>query len=222
MAAAEGGKGEQPFDNADVPSWVPGLPGIDPGTIHFTYAKDSLEILLLILLGVIYKRRVTDKRRQLPAPGPRRDFQTPAFSCCDHLGTFLYSFILQQVRMGDTYELAGVVWFWAPTLVFIASRIIANLMGLVPGMIAGLPTTSMFFFQGLFYFRWRRELRRKIAEDAEEDQCFSDFLLYSCCAPCLATQEAVEVDSLTGEAVGCFNLEILSVFCDIDMGQDVA
>eukprot|EP00439_Symbiodinium_sp_Y106_P055912 s2928_g7.t2 len=67
-----------------------------------------------------------------------------------------------------------------PTLVFIASRIIANLMGLVPGMIAGLPTTSMFFFQGLFYFRWRRELRRKIAEDAEEDQCFSDFLLYSC------------------------------------------
>ena len=29
----------QSKDNADVPSWVPGLPGIDPGTIHFTYAK---------------------------------------------------------------------------------------------------------------------------------------------------------------------------------------
>ena len=26
-------------DNADIPSWIPGCPGIDQGTIYFTYAK---------------------------------------------------------------------------------------------------------------------------------------------------------------------------------------
>ena len=27
-------------DNANIPSWVPGMPGIDKGTILFTYAKE--------------------------------------------------------------------------------------------------------------------------------------------------------------------------------------
>ena len=38
-------------DNSEIPSWIPGYPGIDQGTIHFTYGKDLLEVLLLLILG---------------------------------------------------------------------------------------------------------------------------------------------------------------------------
>eukprot|EP00435_Cladocopium_sp_Y103_P040147 s1410_g10.t2 len=175
------------FDNANIPSWIPGYPGIDQGTIYFTYAKDLCEVVLLLLFGWFYKRRITSKRPALPMNNAE-DFRAGVFSCTERPCNCLWAFFMQQVRMGDTFEASGVTSFWAPTAVFVTSRIIANLMGLVPGMPAGLPTTSMFFFQAIFYARWRNALRRELS--LQRNDC-GDFCLYSLCAPCLAAQELV-------------------------------
>mmetsp|Transcript_53821 Transcript_53821/g.117773 ORF Transcript_53821/g.117773 Transcript_53821/m.117773 type:complete len:225 (+) Transcript_53821:22-696(+) len=202
------GKTLEPFDNADIPSWIPGCPGIDQGTIYFTYAKDLCEVVLLLLFGWFYKRRITSKRPALPMNDGAEDFRTGVFSCCmqERGCNCFWAFFMQQVRMGDTFQASGVTSFWAPTAVFVASRIIANLMGLVPGMPAGLPTTSMFFFQAVFYARWRNALRRELS--LPRNDC-GDFCLYSLCAPCLAAQEANEIDRLSGVYVGCFKIEIV-------------
>ncbi|CAK9110175.1 unnamed protein product, partial [Durusdinium trenchii] len=182
---ASGDRPERVFDNSDIPSWIPGYPGIDKGTIHFTYAKDTIEVILLLVLGWFYKKRIVSKRPALPAPTGAEDFSKGPFSCCDNLCYFLWALFLQQIRMGDTFQATGATSFWAPTVVFIASRIIANLMGLVAGMPAGLPTFSMLFFQGVFFARWRNALRRELG--FQPNDC-TDYCLYSLCAPCLATQ----------------------------------
>eukprot|EP00438_Fugacium_kawagutii_P005914 Skav229264 [mRNA] locus=scaffold952:140092:145481:- [translate_table: standard] len=95
---------EQPFDNADIPSWIPGVPGIDKGTIHFTYKKDAIEVILLLLFGWFYKRHITSKRPALPVANEADDFKTGAFSCAERPCNCLWAFFFQQVRMGDTFE----------------------------------------------------------------------------------------------------------------------
>ena len=207
VASATDEKPERPFDNSDIPSWIPGYPGIDKGTIHFTYAKDAAEVAILLLVGWIYKRTISSKRPAIPLLNDgAEDFRTGAFSCCDRPCNCGWAFLCQQIRMGDTYEASGVTSFWAPSAVFIASRIIANLMGLVPGMPGGLPTFSMFFFQAFFYARWRRALRQQLSFQQNQ---LGDYCLYSLCAPCLAAQEATEVDSLSRVYVGCFELQLV-------------
>eukprot|EP00913_Durusdinium_trenchii_P027694 g25969.t2 len=72
---------ERSKDNSDIPSWIPGYPGIDKGTIHFTYAKDTIEVILLLVLGWFYKKRIVSKRPALPAPTGAEDFSKGPFSC---------------------------------------------------------------------------------------------------------------------------------------------
>lgn len=72
-------------------------------------------------------------------------------------------------------------------------------------MPAGLPTFSMLFFQALFYASWRQRLRQRLK--FRPDAC--DVCLYALCAPCLAAQEAQEVDQLSGVRVACCELEIV-------------
>lgn len=64
-------------------------------------------------------------------------------------------------------------------------------------------------FQACFYAKWRRDLRVRFSL-VSAASCTEDYLLYACCAPCLSTQEAREVDMANGVRVrGCASLEIV-------------
>mmetsp|Transcript_67480 Transcript_67480/g.161932 ORF Transcript_67480/g.161932 Transcript_67480/m.161932 type:complete len:255 (+) Transcript_67480:49-813(+) len=202
------------FDNSDVPSWVPGYPGIDKGTILFTYKKDTIEIIILVTLGIIYKMLITNARTAAPIPSPDalpapltqrvppHDFRAGRFSCFNEMPVCLWSFLSTHTRMGDTYHASQVTNFWMPTLVFILSRIIANIMGLVTGMPAGLPTFSMLLLQACFFVRWRQALRTRLGSAAPQQRLLQDLLFWTCCQPCAAAQEAQDLDAAQGVRVG--------------------
>ena len=46
-------------DNADIPSWIPGCPGIDQGTIYFTYAKAHMHHCITVILCKSLQVRVS-------------------------------------------------------------------------------------------------------------------------------------------------------------------
>mmetsp|Transcript_70618 Transcript_70618/g.132147 ORF Transcript_70618/g.132147 Transcript_70618/m.132147 type:complete len:251 (+) Transcript_70618:102-854(+) len=212
----------QPFNNQDVPSFIPGYPGIDDGTKLFTYKKDCMEIAVMIVLGSLYYLGVSKARaaQQIPSadalgqPLSQRhapyDFRAGYFSCFDNLPVCLWSCCCTHIRMGDTYSSAGVTNFWMPSVVFILSRIIANIMGQIPLMPGGLPTFSMLFFQAIFFVGWRQELRRRLGAQTPTTHLLPDALFWTCCQPCASAQEAQDIDAAQGVQVGyCFSVTLV-------------
>lgn len=218
----------QPSDDAYTPSWIPGYPGIDWGTRYFTYKIDVSDILTKLVVGKLYQSYVANRRpdvarraRTKPLEHAPHELTVGAFACLDDLPVCLWSCCFAKIRMGDSLQAVevaahpcprSVTAFWAPLCVYAASRVIANLMGLVPGMPKGLPSMSMFVFQACFFAAWRQALREKLGAPSGGSSSWRDLLLWTCCSHCAAAQEAQEVDRATGVRVGyCFSVETLEV-----------
>mmetsp|Transcript_51381 Transcript_51381/g.112085 ORF Transcript_51381/g.112085 Transcript_51381/m.112085 type:complete len:406 (-) Transcript_51381:173-1390(-) len=221
----------QPLDNAAVPSWIPGWPGIDAGSRYSDCTADVAEILILLVIGWLYQSYVVNRRKQLlPHVKPLENppITVGAFDCFDDMPICLWSCCCTTIRMGDSLQavevdagvcpgpsgrlLDFVTAFWAPLCVFAASRVVANLIGLVPGMPAGLPTMTVLVFRAIIFAKWRQALFEKLGARGETSSWRRDLMLWIFCSSCAAAQEAREVDRATGVRVGyCFSVEKLEV-----------
>ena len=82
-------------------------------TYHHVYIRyiiyDPLHTLIIYVYRQAdrcYKQRITSQRPALPVAGRGEDFHLGAFGCSEYPCTFAWALLLQQIRMGDTYEVS--------------------------------------------------------------------------------------------------------------------
>jgi len=177
------------------------LAGVDQQTRISTTACDTAELIIWILLAFMYRHRVSNHRPAVALP----PISASEAAVPKAHALYFFSGFATYIRMGDTFEAAGVTSFWAPFLTFAFSRIAAFIIGALPGMVAGIPSLSTLLALGLLYAKWRRELCGKLKDhEANSGSFCRDWMCYSFCCCFMAAEEAHAVDMAFGVNVDCY------------------
>lgn len=206
--------------------------GVDQFTRVSVTISDALSIALMFVAGAMYKDNVAAKKRArvlamsqgdvaqgngvaLLADGSTEQ-ASPGF-----LRVCLWAGLAPPLRMGDTFYASGVLGsFYTPLRVFLIARLGALAIGVIPGMLAGVPSLVTQLAQGVYYHRVKRDFRSWArARDpsggqAAEVSCSgagrefcADVLGYSFCCCLMARADAREVDEFYRVPMdGCFSV----------------
>lgn len=116
----------------------------------------------------------------------------------------VWSALLTPVRMADTFYSSGAfASFYRPVQVFAAARIGALLIGLIPGVIGGVPSTSVQLAQALYFAAAKQRMDRAMAKP-EQASYPADVARYCFCKCIQVYEDARAVDNFRGvEYTGC-------------------
>eukprot|EP00933_Yihiella_yeosuensis_P018915 TRINITY_DN15409_c0_g2_i1.p1 TRINITY_DN15409_c0_g2~~TRINITY_DN15409_c0_g2_i1.p1 ORF type:complete len:256 (-),score=22.31 TRINITY_DN15409_c0_g2_i1:501-1268(-) len=180
------------------------LPGVNSLTRISTTMGDTVEICILVAVGMWYKAYITNQRPRMPQAVPSSE-ELPVEATMSP--TYFWSAFATHVRMGDNFQTAGIGNFWVPLFAFTVSRILAFIIGSIPGVPAGVPSMTTQLCLGIFFAQMRRLMYQHLGK-SPGNFC-ADTLLYSCCCCIAAADDAQTVDSLSGVRVGCLGLELV-------------
>lgn len=175
-----------------------------------------LEWILICIFTVQYRRYVIAKKPKIldadAVPDEfrisGRGFRTSitqecfsgvgALACCsEESSMFLHACCCTAVRMSDTYSSAGLGGFCAHVLLAFALRGLAQLGDAVAGGWCLLAARAA---MALYFAVLRGRLHRRLGGYSE---LLTDFCCIFWCAPCVASQEAKQVDGALGVRVEC-------------------
>lgn len=186
-------------------------------------------VALLVFAGMLYKRKVTDQRGQLPQPVPeefslaQKDFTHGLCGCCQDLQYFLHGWCCMTIRAADTYQAVNVSGFWCVACAFLATWAAAQGIGMgisvwlqgemlaqgrvgQPGLMQQSAQIGWFVADAVLAI-WlaglRKQLRAKLGDEAPDSKFCMDCLKYWWCGCCTAVQDARQVDGAQGVRVDC-------------------
>mmetsp|Transcript_28047 Transcript_28047/g.64742 ORF Transcript_28047/g.64742 Transcript_28047/m.64742 type:complete len:296 (+) Transcript_28047:119-1006(+) len=166
---------------------------------------------ITFVLAFIYKSVVTDKRSATVPTSygmladPIQEFDTQVHHCCDNLPILLWACLCPRIRMGDTYQAAGVASFWQPLFVTLAANVARVVCVWFWEVDTLWPLLVIAVCQVGYLAPYRHSLRVRLGahHQAQLHQGLQDTALYCFCLPCAVSQEAREIDGATGVQVGC-------------------
>lgn len=171
--------------------------------------------LLPIIVAVVYKRKVTNKRKPfqtvqatVPHLQTKSGFRFGLFDCFEDCNACLHGFCCSYVRVADTHSTAGVMAFW---LVIFTPLIVTLCVAVIEVIAQLLGTTGANNYSGLvsvlvavIFGGKRVELRKKMGHaEVGCSEAMLDVLTWWCCGCCATIQEARSVDAVQGEEVRC-------------------
>jgi len=169
-------------------------------------------LILVFVIALCYKSRVTDNRKPYPHPVPSQwslangDFKYGLFGCMDDMNYCLTACFCPLCRDADTYAAVGVAGFWSVFIMSLVLNAIAvatcNVIGYYTKVHAVLDIASMGPWVGLilescYFGSLRQRLRESLGGNGT--QCYVDCLCYHFCTCCVIAQNARHVD-LASEA----------------------
>jgi len=192
----------------------------------FGVVGSLIGVACMIVFPCAYKARVTDARPPYPpqdaipvhlsaAPmvGAPGDFRSNLSSPCADVGVLCHTLCCPAVRIADTYAAAGVMSFWCACFAWLGCWVVAGFACMLwngqfddgtqlrdeTSLLVALLTGCA--LQALAFAPRRQYLR--VRNGGLHGDFATDFIVWACCAPCAASQEARQVDSVQGVEVRC-------------------
>ncbi|CAJ1330163.1 unnamed protein product [Effrenium voratum] len=145
--------------------------GVTQSTRVVTTVSDVLVTVVMFAMAWFYQRAVTSKRGTANDLGFSRPLlELPGEGCSSansdrHLCClYFWASAVTPIRVADNFRAANVLSFWTPLWVYLLSRVAALAIGLVPGMLGGIPSLSTQLAQGLFFALRRPQLIQSVEE----------------------------------------------------------
>jgi len=203
---------------------LPELEQVFKAAIGFFIAYLALVVAVLIFQIVWacqYQQKVTAQRGQLreglqQCDQLNGDFSVGVFSCLDDTSYCCHAMFCLPCRAGDTYQAAGIGFYWNIVGLYFLAHFCGSLVVLVLGFIQQLiysntntvvPMPGRQFVSGLvvgaFFYQKRREMRAKLGGDNLRVPWLQDLVLWGCCTCCVVAQEARAIDKAMGVRVDC-------------------
>jgi hypothetical protein len=185
----------------------------------------GIPIAIYIVLAMLYKQNVTDKRS--PFTGPVAEAEKVKFNstdvnqlcaCCPCMTPpgdcklCLYSFFCYDCRVADTFQASGVGVYWWVVAVFmiewVAMQVINMLYAILMWSISASGSNEGggpgWWIAGLVVAFWLASKRKEYRQKCGVGDAYGmDICCYWCCPFCLFYNDAYVLDTTQGVEVNC-------------------